>query len=312
MERYFKNILIVALILLSNATFSQEKEISRKILDSSCECISKISVSLDDLEKNTEIKSCINTASIQGQIKGISSQLGIEADGKVNLDSVAKNDIIIETDKDYEIIREKLLNDCPAVRALLNANESLFENSVSDKKSALKFYTNGQDFDKKEQYDKAIAEYKKAVKKDPKFAFAWDNMGLCYRKTGNFQAAIDCYKKSLALDPKGTVPLMNMGVAYGFLKDYVNAAAAYKQYIEYYPGDPEGYYGAGRMLFFAGDAENGLDNLFQAYLLYKQMDSPYVHDAENNISVIYKDMKDKNQLDIFKKVAKKYNINITE
>lgn len=74
--------------------------------------------------------------------------------------------------------------------------------------------------------------------------------------------------------------------------------------------DPEGYYGAGRAYFYDEEYEKGLDNIFQAFLIYKKTNSPYVHDAESNISAFYNDLKEKQKLDIFNKVAKKYNIEI--
>lgn len=298
-----KSILFLSFLFFSAMVFSQERKVDPNVFNSACDCISKISLALDDLDKNEEIKSCISNSILNSQFK---ATLGI---GTAS-DSTSQNTIV--ADKDFELVQKKLLNECPTLRKLLNSNESRFENSVSDKKAAIKYYTKGQEYDEKGDFDKAISEYKKAVNKDPKFAFAWDNMGLSYRKKGDYKAAIDCYKRSLELDPKGISPLMNMAVAYSYLKEYKDAAAIYKQYIEYYPGDPEGYYGAGRMLYFSGDAENGLDHIFQAYLLYKQLNSPYIHDAETNISDFYSDMKQKNQLDIFNKIAKKYNINIKE
>jgi hypothetical protein len=50
--------------------------------------------------------------------------------------------------------------------------------------------------------------------------------------------------------------------------------------------------------------------MFQAYLIYKKTNSPYIHDSETLISNYYNFLKQNNQIDLFNKVATKYNINI--
>ena len=83
-------------------------------------------------------------------------------------------------------------------------------------------------------------------------------------------------------------------------------------YINKYPDDPEGFYGVGRMYYLKGDSLNGVDAMMQAYLLYKEANSPYVNDAVNVLSEMYGKMKAENQLEAFNKIAKKYNINFEE
>jgi tetratricopeptide (TPR) repeat protein len=214
--------------------------------------------------------------------------------------------------KVYSIIQKKLLNVCPYLKELLMTNNQKFDNSYSDKKKARAFYLEGEKHFDSGKYDLALVEYNKAVKADPKFAFAWDNLGICYRKLNRYKEAVKCYDESLKLDPKGTVPLQNKAVALTLLEDHKGAAETYMKLVEYYPDDAEGYYGAGRSFFFNKDYEKGLEYIFQAYIIYKNTDSPYVHDAQTNIAAFYKEMKDKNQLAIFDKAAKKYNIQIQE
>lgn len=312
MKYFIKHIILFITVLLSNFILAQEESINPKIIDESCTCIKKISFELDKDKKNEEIKSCITSSIISDQTHKLIQDMKPMVDSLVSY----KNDTIVGNnknyqilvDKDYDKIQQKLLAECPYLKELISVNNRKYQNSESNKKKANEYYNNGQQFYKNQQYDLALVEFNKAVAKDPSFAFAWDNLGLTYRKLNRYQQAIDCYKKSIELDPKGMVPIQNMAVAYEYLKDYKSAAQTYMILVEYYPEDAEGYYGAGRSYFANGDYENGLEYMFQAYLLYKQSNSPYIHDAETNIVSFYNDLKTKNELAIFDKVAKKYNI----
>ena len=297
--------LTVVLLLISCTVFSQEKKISKEILDSSCECIKKIEYDLDNVSKNDSIKSCIKSSIMIDQMKVLLSKME-------NIDSLETSNknitFNIDVDKDLEEIEELLLTDCTYLKDLLMQNNQKHKYSVSTNKKAREFYDEGQKHAAEGKYVLAAVEFNKAVKKDPKFAFAWDNLGICYRKLDRYEEAIKCYKKSLELDPKGNVPLMNMGVAYSLLKDYKSASKVYEKHIEFYPEDAEGFYGAGRMFYLSGNHEKGLENMFQAYWIYKNTNSPYIHDAETSIVAFYKDMKEKGLIDTFEKLDEKYKI----
>lgn len=282
----------------------QEKGPDQRVLDQSCGCINKIDIFSTLEAKQDSIHKCITMATLNVQILD-------DLTGKLKKQVLegSKDSIhVIIADKDFAIFQEKLLRDCTYLKKLLSYDSNEFEHSLSKDKKATDFYKKGVQYSERGKYDLALIEYNKAVKKDPKFAFAWDNMGICYRKLKRYKEAVNCYKKSLELDPKGNNPLMNMGVAYELLQDYKSAAEVYTKFIEYYPEDPEGFYGAARMYYLDKNYEKGLDCIFQAYLIYKKTGSPYIHDAEATIRGFYGDMQEKNQLEIFKKIADKYNI----
>lgn len=276
----------------------------QRVLDQSCDCINKIDIFSTLEAKHDSIHKCITMATVNVQILD-------DMTGKLKKQVLegSKDSIhVIIADKDFEIFQEKLLRDCTYLKKLLSYDSNEFEHSISKDKKAADFYKKGVQYSERGQYDLALVEYNKAVKKDPKFAFAWDNMGICYKKLKRYQEAVNCYKKSLELDPKGNNPLMNMGVAYELLQDYKSAGEVYSKYIEYYPEDPEGFYGAARMYYLDKNYEKGLDYIFQAYMIYKKTGSAYIHDAEATIRGFYGDMKDQNQLDKFEKIAEKYKI----
>lgn len=314
-----QTLLILFLSLFFSIGTAQDPEVIA-ISEDACECMSDIDLEIPKSDQYEEIKSCITSAIISHQLKEklLTPQFtnGTDPEStnllKTSEDLVQQVNIEISTDKNYKEIESHSLRNCPAMKRIMSSNNKRSQSSVSDKKKAIEFYNKGQQYFEAEQYGNAIVEFSKAVKKNKNFVFAWDNLGLSYRKNGQLKQAIESYKKSLKIEPTGKMPLMNIPVAYEKMGDFNNAIKEYKELIAIYPDDPEGYYGLGRMYHAKKDYENALENMMNAYLLYKEQNSPYIHDAESNISLFYTDMKENGQLQAFYRIAEKYNIKIQE
>jgi len=74
--------------------------------------------------------------------------------------------------------------------------------------------TRGTIYDAQGQYDKAIADYDKAIELNPKFDAAYSNRGNVYNKEGNFTKALLDYGKALQLNPGLDVAYCNRGEIY--------------------------------------------------------------------------------------------------
>ncbi|MEO5775632.1 MAG: tetratricopeptide repeat protein [Flavobacterium sp.] len=312
--KHFKKVAVITLIVFFSQLnlFSQEKEISKEILDQSCACIGKLNFDLTTAQKNDSIKSCITSSIIAKQTKEFVAQMTTKLDSlkgdKIN-DTILKNaSFQITIDKDYDEIEKKLLADCPYVKQLIMTNNEKNKNSISNKKKAMAFYEEGDKYFNQGKYDLALVEYNKAVTKDPKFAFAWDNMGICYRKLNRFKEAIECYKKSLELDPEGVTPLMSMAVAYNLLNQNKEAIETYNKFIKLHPDNPEGFYGISRLQNVTGDYDNALESALKAYDLYDKGSSPYKQDAINVMKEIVANLKKEGKIDIFNTFAEKYGL----
>jgi len=90
------------------------------------------------------------------------------------------------------------------------------------------------DFD---EIQKAIDFFQRAVKIDPDYSDAYNNLGYAHAKMGNFDAAIPFYRKAVsnlfyATPEKAFV---NMGKAYYRVGRYDEAAVAYKEAIKRAP-----------------------------------------------------------------------------
>lgn len=180
----------------------------------------------------------------------------------------------------------------------------------SENKNAQNSYIIAKDFMQDKKYDLAIESLKLALKEDPNFVLALDDIAVCYRQLKDYDNAIKYYKKSLAIYPEGDYALMNIGVVYSLKDDHKTAIEYYEKLIKYQPNNAEGYFGVGKNYLALNEDEKALDQIFKAHRIYTIDKSEYVKDTETLMGAIYQKMKKENKEDVFKKIAAENNINI--
>lgn len=322
-----KYISLFLLLLLSSITLAQENDtltaefkfdadtFLKEVSENACKCIDSISVfNKSKKEVSSEIHACIDKqcAAYQlglklSELKNINTTDGGEK--SINLD-INVNPNSKEYKKYYYDIETYLMENCPSIKEKVTSNDKLGVKSLSDDREAMKYYNLGLDEGKKENWEKAIEYYKKAIVFDSEFAFAYDNMGVCYRMLKKYDEAIDAYEKSLRIDPNGEMPLQNIGIVYLYKKEYKKAVKAYERLAKVDPKNPEVYYGIGNIYAqYLFDYEKALDNLCQAYLIYIEIKSPYRSDAEKLIQLVYSEMKKQGKEATFNAILEKHNIN---
>ena len=285
------------------------------VVTNACSCLDEVSLSLERNERYDEIKNCIQTASISEQLNqslmGALESVKDTLSKNSHLDSLelaAKNTTLINSDKDYKEIQQELLASCPRMKLLLDNEENTSD--LSDSEIAKEFYDKGQEFFRNENFEEALVAFREATKKDKDFAFAWDMLGYSHRKLEHYEEAIKAYNKSLKIEPSGRMPLQNKALAYLLMGDQDKAIEAYNAFSEFYPEDPEGYYGSARVYAEKEDLENALDHMMHALVLYNKLDSPYARDAEANLAQYYSFLEAQENLALFEKIAEKYNIKV--
>ncbi len=72
----------------------------------------------------------------------------------------------------------------------------------------------GAAYYQKGEWDKAIAEYQKAVTLKPRYADAYNNLGAAYAGKGMYDQAIAAHKQALAIRPDLLRAHLNLGVSY--------------------------------------------------------------------------------------------------
>ena len=117
----------------------------------------------------------------------------------------------------------------------------------------------------------AIADYKTFIAKRPAnqqdVANAYKNLGLAYTKTGDQTGAIDSYTKYLALVPGDKDALNNRALAYISKKDYASANADYSAYIKANPRDPIAFFNRGVGYTNQKEYQKAADDFTQALAL---------------------------------------------
>lgn len=313
-----KNFICMLLALgFSLFVYAQEEDIST-ISKDACECLTDIQINSERAQRYEEIRSCISASIIGFQMKdqlmgatrkALDSLNSTEEEIQSDTISMAGKNVIV-SDLYYEEIEETLLRECSAMKALMTNDEPTDEISISDKKRAQAAYVEGQLYFRNGDFKEAIKHFKKAVKRDKTFAFAWDMLGYSHRKNGDFEKAIECYEKSIILDPKGRMPLLNTPIAYEYMKEYDKALEGFQRFVKTFEDDPEGYYGSGRMYMVMKNYEPALDNIMKAFVMYNQENSPYARDAEARLGELYQILNENNNLELFFKLAEKHDIQV--
>ena len=275
------------------SSYGQEESVAqiKEISTDACHCISEIEA--DNTAKNDAIKDCISKSmvKIQKSDKEDSKSIDFESES-------------------FKQIQSYIVENCVEIKNILLTENKNFKHATSTNVLAQLAYDDGLEYMADKDYENAILKFKKATEIDHNFAFAWDNLGVCYRKSQKYEKSIAAYKMSLKINPKGRLPLMNIAVVYNLKKDYKQAIKFYKKFIHNFEEDPEGYYGLGLIQYTNGMQEEGLDNLIHAYTIYTAQNSPYGSDAAKKIGYMYNDMKSQNKMEVFHKVASKYNLSI--
>ncbi|MDP6397167.1 MAG: tetratricopeptide repeat protein [Candidatus Marinimicrobia bacterium] len=117
-----------------------------------------------------------------------------------------------------------------------------YENAIVLKPDYADAYINlGVAYDEQENYDKAIEAYKKVIEIDPDYALAYYNLGLAYDEQDNYDKAIQSYEKAIEVDPDYAKAYNNLGLAYKKQDNYDKAIQSYEKAIEVDPDCAEAY-----------------------------------------------------------------------
>jgi len=132
---------------------------------------------------------------------------------------------------------------------------------------AVQFFRDGLSFLSKDDCEKALPYFEKAVESDSNYSEAWAQSGFCNEKLGRHAEAITASKKAVALRPSSE-SYFNIGLASYYLKQYHDAAEAYRQSIRLDPYNAaDSYYALGLVYRDWGRAEDEIQAYKQAIRL---------------------------------------------
>ena len=88
-----------------------------------------------------------------------------------------------------------------ALALVASVSAPLLADQRSDAKAHVEF---GIQIAQKGLWRDATTQWERAVKIDPTYAAAWNNLGIGYEQLGRFDEAREAYEKALKLDPNNT------------------------------------------------------------------------------------------------------------
>ncbi|HEX5876108.1 MAG TPA: trypsin-like peptidase domain-containing protein [Pyrinomonadaceae bacterium] len=157
---------------------------------------------------------------------------------------------------------------------------------------AVQFFRDGLSFLSKDDCEKALPYFEKAVESDSNYAEAWAQSGFCNEKLGRHAEAIEASKKAVNLRPSAE-SYFNIGLASFYLKQYKDAAEAYRQSIKLDPYNAaDAYYALGLVYRDWGKADEEIQAYKQAIkqrpdytVAYERLGSRYLKSKKFNEAV---------------------------
>lgn len=164
---------------------------------------------------------------------------------------------------------------------------------------AVQFFRDGLSFLSKDDCEKALPYFEKAVESDSQYAEAWAQSGFCNEKLGKHAEALEASKKAVGLRPSAE-SYFNIGLASFYLKQYREAAEAYRQSIKLDPyNSADAYYALGLVYRDWGKA----DEEIQAYKQAIRLRPDYIGAYERLGSRYLKSKKFTEAIEIYRQLA---------
>lgn len=157
---------------------------------------------------------------------------------------------------------------------------------------AVQYFRDGLSFLSKDDCEKALPYFEKAVESDGNYAEAWAQAGFCNEKMGRHNEALEASKKAVSLRPSAE-SYFNIGLAHYYLKQYRESAEAYRQAIKLDPyNSADAYYALGLVYRDWGKADDEIQAYKQAIRLrpdytsaYERLGNRYVKSKKYNEAI---------------------------
>ena len=146
----------------------------------------------------------------------------------------------------------------------------------------LAYNNRGIAYGKKGDFDSAIKDFNKAIELNPNLAEAYNNSGLVYEKKGEIDTAIHNHNKAIELNPNDAGAYNNRGVTYGKKGDFDSAIKDFNKAIELNSNDAEAYNNRGLAYLQKGEIDTAIHNYSKAIEL-----NPNLAKAYNNRGTAY-------------------------
>lgn len=161
------------------------------------------------------------------------------------------------------------------------------ETQKNKRAAAERFYSQGVAQLSRDDYQRALSFFEKAVEMDPNYAEAWYQAGFCYGVLGRHGDSLASSKNAAKLRPEWAATYVNIGISSYALGQFNDSAEAYRQAIKLDDANPETQYGYSlalnklgrideemlalkRVIEIKPDHSSALEKLGQAYFKQKR------------------------------------------
>ena len=159
--------------------------------------------------------------------------------------------------------------------AVISLSDLVVASGRNKRAKAVQYFRDGLSFLSKDDCEKALPYFEKAVESDSNYAEAWTQTGFCKEKLGRHSEAIEASKKAVNLRPSAE-SYFNIGLAHYYLKQYREAAENYRQSIRLDPYNAaDAYYALGLVYRDWGSADDEIQAYKQAIRLKPDYTSAY-------------------------------------
>jgi len=132
-----------------------------------------------------------------------------------------------------------------AISAPMSLSELVVASGRNKRAKAVQYFRDGLSFLSKDDCEKALVAFDKALDSDSNYAEAWAQSGFCNEKLGKHAEALEASKRAVNLRPSAE-SYFNIGLANFYLKQYKDAVDGYRQAIKLDPfNSADAYYALG-------------------------------------------------------------------
>ena len=175
---------------------------------------------------------------------------------------------------------------------LISLGDLVAASGRNKRAKAVQFFRDGLSFLSKDDCEKALPYFEKAVESDSNYAEAWAQSGFCNEKLGKHAEALEASKKAVGLRPSAE-SYFNIGLANYYLKQYKEAAEGYRQSIKLDPYNAaDAYYALGLVYRDWGKADDEIQAYKAAIRLrpdytvaYERLGSRYLRSKKYNEAI---------------------------
>jgi len=153
---------------------------------------------------------------------------------------------------------------------LLMVQFTFAQNGEARSAEAGKAYNDGLNFAKKQKYDAAVKEFKKAIAADDNFPGANYMLGYCYKKLNNMSNAEKYYKATIDLDSKFEKAYVALGNLYAQADRKSEAINTYTAVLAINANNPKANFGLGKVHFDKKEYTKAIPYLQKAVEVHKK------------------------------------------